>query len=118
MKNWQEAKERLRCAVEYFGLIGKPQRTTHNAVGVLHSVKVETQIHHQETDGAKNYHSSAHFDAALSEVIRCRFPELAAEAISELEAQVSATGKLARADVQRMLKEIDEYEQTTNADAA
>ena len=54
-------------------------------VGRLHKVDVATQICHQEHPSDQNYWTDTNFDCALEEVIKKRFPELAAEALAILQ---------------------------------
>lgn len=110
MNEWNKAKGDLRAAEQYMALIGKPQRTTFPGKGRLHSINVSTQVYHQETEGAKNYHNCKEFDSALAGVIRNNFPALRDEALRKLKDDVSRTGTAARESVESMLAEIDEYE--------
>jgi len=109
---WNEAKAALKKAREYIALIGKQQRTTVVSRGCLHSLAVKTQVYYQPTDGEKNYHECAEFDKAMSIVVRRHWHALHAEAIQDLEAGVSSTGRDARNSVQAMLDQIDSYEAT------
>lgn len=110
MNAWNAAKAALNVAQQYVGKIGKPQNTTSKAFGKWHSVSVKTVVYYQATDGAKNYHECTAFDAALSDVVKSHMPELQAEAIALLDAEVGISGKSARHSVQAMLDQIDAYE--------
>lgn len=110
MNNWHKAKQALHESEEWLALIGKPQRTSRDGIGSLHSLGVKTVIHHQETDGAKNYHECKAFDRVFSAVVANRFDELRDEALAMLRAEVKRTGIEARSYVKRMLDQIDQYE--------
>lgn len=110
MNDWNDAKAALRRAKEFVGMVGKPQKTSREAVGKLHFVSVESTIHFQPTDGANNYHECKEFDLALSRVIQRHWTALSAEVLADLEREVASTGKAARASVQSMLDQIDAYE--------
>ena len=110
MNDWNTAKDNLRKAREYIGKVGKPQRKTSDQKGKWHSLSVDTEVHYQETDGAKNYHKCPEFDKALSTAFKNHIHALQAEAIALLEAEVNRTGKEARQSVQAMLDQINAYE--------
>ncbi|MEM6465603.1 MAG: hypothetical protein AAF679_03730 [Pseudomonadota bacterium] len=112
MKAWNDAKTNLHSAREYLSKIGKQQRTTSDALGKWHSLAVNTEIHYQPTDGAKNYHECVAFDRAMSTVLKNHIHALQSEAMALLEAEVERTGKDARQSVQAMLDQIDAYEST------
>lgn len=72
-------------AARYVSLLKTPQpHFDGSPTGVLHSVRVETQIGHQASPGAQNYWKNHYFDAALARVIAERFEELAAQALGDL----------------------------------
>lgn len=112
INDWNKARDDLRQAREYLGKVGKAQRTTSDAVGKWHSLSVNTQIHYQPTDGAKNYHDCSAFDKALSVVLKNHIHTLQSEAIALLESEVARSGKEARQSVQAILDCIDAYEAT------
>lgn len=76
-KAWEDAKE-------YVGKYGRAEHHLLGSVGNLHRVDVTTEICHQESPSAKNYWKDTNFDAALDEVIKGRFPDLAQEALAIL----------------------------------
>lgn len=80
-----ELKRDYDSAARYVGLLKTPQpHFDGSPTGVLHSVRVETQIGHQASPGAQNYWKNHCFDAALARVIAGRFEELAVQALSDL----------------------------------
>ena len=110
MNAWNDAKGKLHDAEKYLAMIGKPQRTTLEAMGELTGISVKTRVRYQPTDGAKNYHECPAFDFALAEAIGLHFHELREEAIRILQDEVTRTGKAARESVEKMLAQIDAYE--------
>lgn len=80
-----ELKRDYDSAARYVNLLKTPQpHFDGSPTGVLHSVRIETQIGHQASPGAQNYWKNHYFDAALARVIAGRFEELAAQALSDL----------------------------------
>lgn len=108
MEAWKRAKGDLANAREYVGMIGKPQPyTTAKANGYLHALKVTSQVHFQPSDGAANYHNGEAFDAALARVVQAEFARLSCQALALLENDAQTAGRVARAEVEQMLAEID-----------
>lgn len=108
---WRNAKRKASEAINFLALIGRPQRTTARGVGHLHSLSVKAEIHHQETDGAKNYHEYTPFDAALAQVVKERFSELSKMAVDKMHEDARCAAIDAQAEVQAMLAEIDKAQE-------
>lgn len=108
---WRELKRRKSDAKLFLSLIGKPERTTANSVGYIHSIVANVTIHHQETDGAKNYHTCDGFDVAFSEAIRENFQALANQALAKIEDKVRLAAIDAQEEVRSMQAEIDAAQQ-------
>jgi len=104
---WREAKMREAESVGFTSLIGKAQKTTAKAVGYVHSVIVKTTIHHQEVDGAKNYHECSPFDTVLGQVIKENFQHLTILALEKLRENVRRKAIDAQDEVRAMQDEID-----------
>lgn len=109
---WNTATSKLNSAEKFISVLGKEQRTTAKNVGHLHDLSVKTVIYYQPTDGAKNYHECEEFDAALSKAIKKNFKALKQQAIEILKDDVRKSGLEARESVQKMLDQIDAYENT------
>jgi len=69
-------------AAKYADKVGKREPHLSESVGRVHRVDVTTEICHQESPSAQNYWKDTNFDAALDEVIKRRFRDLADEALS------------------------------------
>lgn len=81
-----DLKRQWKDACDYIAKHGAPEpHFRDGSVGRLHKVDVTTEIAHQASPSAQNYWKSSHFDAALDEVIRRRFQELADEALADLK---------------------------------
>jgi hypothetical protein len=79
-----DLKRQWKDASEYVAKCGA--REPHlRTVGKLHRVDVTTEICHQDSPSAQNYWKSSYFDAALDEVIKLRFHELARHALSLMQ---------------------------------
>lgn len=91
MSNAANLKRDVAEAREYVGKIGRPQHHFRDgSVGRLHSLVVASEIGHQESSGSTNYWKDKAFDLALAKVVRARFDELAADALSLMEQEYKA----------------------------
>jgi hypothetical protein len=74
-------KQAHDSSVEFVSKIGR--REPHlTSFGKIHRLDISTEITHQESPSARNYWKDADFDAALAEVVRRRFHNLASEALA------------------------------------
>jgi hypothetical protein len=108
INQYREAKQRLSAVKWFLSLIGKPQRTTANSNGYLSSITVDVTIHHQETDGAKNYHTDSHFNAALATVIKRNFHRLQTEALNEMQSKLNDLAVSASVELDVLQREFAE----------
>lgn len=75
----------LNEAEQYVAKIGAAQpHYRDGSAGRLNRLTVSTEIHHQPSSGATNYHKCNPFDAALAIVVKERFSELAGEALAHM----------------------------------
>jgi hypothetical protein len=79
-----DLKREWKLARDYANLVGEPEPHLRTC-GKVHRVVVTTEIEHQASPSAQNYWKSAYFDAALGEVIKLRFPELARHALAIMQ---------------------------------
>jgi uncharacterized membrane protein YheB (UPF0754 family) len=81
-----DLKRQWKDACDYIAKHGAPEpHFRGSSVGRLHRADVATEICHQASPSAQNYWKSSHFDAALGDVIKRRFSDLAAEALADLK---------------------------------
>lgn len=115
---WKAAVADKKAVREYLSLIGKRERTTADSrtpggtFGHLQSVEATATIYYQPTDGANNYHSIGPFNRALSEVVKKRFPELAAEAEYLLNEREREARRAMRVFVDQLDSEVTQAENT------
>lgn len=103
----QELYRSLVGAQKYLDQIGKQG---HSTKGHLHSIKVKTEIYHQPTSGANNYHDHSGFDVALAEAIKDNFEELSKKAISIMREKYRVARIADKASLEAQLKEIQGLE--------
>ena len=85
-KTYEEHQKEVKQAKDYISRIGAPQHHFRDgSLGKLHACEVKTQVNHQSSSGATNYHDNGAFDLALAQVIRTNFTQLAAEALLSME---------------------------------
>lgn len=106
IERYRKCKADAAKARAYLSLIGKPERTTARGKGYLASISASVTIHHQETDGAANYHKNEDFDAAFSEVLKKNFSVLANETLAFLDKKASDAAHEAKEAVERLRDEI------------
>ncbi|MYZ41391.1 hypothetical protein [Schauerella aestuarii] len=111
MSKSKAAWNQLSDARNYVAMVGKPEfHFTPISHGRVHSVSIKTQIGYQESCGSKNYWESAHFDAALAEIVNREFKELAAKAVALLELRYQQERIQDKEDLLRQLQEIEDLE--------
>ncbi|WP_419204353.1 hypothetical protein [Bordetella trematum] len=110
----ETAAQLKRAAADAHTYIGKIGRAQHHfgpdAAGSLHNLKVETQVHHQESPGATNYWNDRAFDAALARVIRQNFAPLAQAALDLMDADYKAARIAEKQSLLAQLAEIEALE--------
>jgi len=104
-KLFEERKRDYQGAMSILNLIGKPQRASaKNVVGTLHNISVGVTIHHQEYDGATNYHEEKALNTALSTAAREMWEALEARAKQILETDMKTALAKAEGELQTALK--------------
>lgn len=107
-----DLKRQWKDACDYIAKHGAPEpHFRRGSVGRLHKVDVETEICHQASPGAQSYWKSSYFDAALDEVIKRRFPELAAEALAYLKKKYEDALRAEKDQLLALLAEIQAIEE-------
>ena len=107
LDNWRKATQDYAEAKKYIEKNGKmPTHCTTNTRGTLHAVKVETMIHFQPSDGAKNYHNCQAFDDALAEIIKINFVGLAEKAMGLLIDRCKDNKLAAQDEYRQMFNEV------------
>ncbi len=105
-----ELKRQWKSACEYVSKYGQPEPHLRS-VGKLHRVDVETEICHQDSPSAQNYWKDLNFDAALDEVIKARFRELAKAALEVMEERYKAALVAEKDQLLARLAEIEAIEE-------
>lgn len=82
MNKADELYAAIKSAHNYVQKIGKPQLHFRDAsVGKIHSIKVQTEINHQESQGETNYWTDRVFDKYLAMSIESNFKSLSDAAL-------------------------------------
>jgi len=106
MSDYQKRKEELQRSEVYISKIGASQPHLGNEVGKFITIRVTTQIHHQLSPGANNYHVCEKFDELLSIAVSNRIEELAADALRIGRKRVSDEIESRRAELKKELAEL------------
>lgn len=102
-------KQNVEQALEVLSFIGRHQRTTAKDVGKIHSLNAKLEIHFQETDGAKNYHTNTVLDLYISKAIREIFwSEVVDKAREIMREDVRLKFNLCREELEVALKNIND----------
>lgn len=82
MNKADELYAAIKSAHNYVQKIGKPQlHFRDTSVGKIHSIKVQTEINHQESQGETNYWTDRVFDKYLAMSIESNFKSLSDAAL-------------------------------------
>ena len=104
------AKRNEDAAREVLGKIGAQEHTTSPRPGYLHSLSVSAVVHHQYSDGAKNYHDDKNLDAALSEAARQMWPEMRRRAEEILAAKTREALVKSKVELEVALADVSKAE--------
>lgn len=105
-----DLKRQWKDACEYVAKYGASEPHLRS-VGKLHRVDVTTEICHQDSPSAQNYWKSSYFDAALDDVIKLRFPELARQALSLMQVRYEDALRAEKDQLLARLAEIQAIEE-------
>jgi hypothetical protein len=107
-----DLKRAVEQATKYVRKVGAPQHHFQDgSVGRIHSLKVETEINHQESPSATNYWKDRAFDAALGTVIAAEFSQLAEKALALMAREYAMARVAEKQSLLRQLAEIEALEQ-------
>ena len=110
MRNYEKYKIIKGCkraARSVAGLIGKAQRTTAKDVGKIHSLSLSATIHHQATDGAKNYHEDAFLNKALSKAALEQWDGLLERALELMAIDENTALIASKSEIEALLSEVE-----------
>lgn len=108
--NADELKKQWKDARAYVNKVGEIEPHLQS-VGKLHKLLVTTEVAYQDSPGAQNYWKDAIFDAALADVIKSCFPQLAHHALSLMQTKYEDALRAEKGALLARLAEIQAIEE-------
>lgn len=106
IKAYREKVRDVEQAKEWAGLIGSPYKGGGGGIGRIVSLDVTSQVYHQYSNGANNYHTIPKgLAASLASVIKADADSLLKRAVAHLEIQQTSLAQKARDEHAALMQE-------------